>query len=83
MGGIVSDKVELRFKVDRKIIEDLQRRVNAARPIDVIALALGTYDWVTEEVEEGRRIVSLDSDNKDPVRLHAPEFSNIKRNAAA
>lgn len=77
-----SESIELRLKVDRKFLEDLQERVHASKPTEVIRWALGVYDWATEEVSEGRTVLSLDKSGSDPERLHAPEFSTIKKSAA-
>ncbi len=51
-------------KATKKLLGTLQKRTQAAHMTEVIRRSLALYDYVTEQIEEGREIIVRDKDGK-------------------
>ena len=73
-----SEKREVRLTIDSDYLEKLQERVGGSKATDVTRAALALFDWATEEVAQGRIVLSTDKNGGEVRRLATPELSRVK-----
>ena len=71
-------KCEIRANVDESYLNALKQRLDLSNTTDVLRIAFSLLDWVSEEAEAGRMILSASREGKDIRRLVVPELSNTK-----
>ena len=75
---------EVRFNVDDKFLENLQKSLNTTKTTDVVREALTVLNWAVNEKSQGREILSgtvsgNNADASDLVRLATPGLSNVTK----
>ena len=73
-----SKKSELRVAIDADFLKKLEERLGLSKSTDIARAAFTLLDWASEEVQEGRMILSTNREGKDTHRLVMPELSNVK-----
>lgn len=71
-------QTEVRVNIDAEFLAKLQTRLGLSKSTDVAKVALTILDWASDEVEQGRMILSAKKDGKEAHRLVIPELSNVK-----
>lgn len=66
---------EVRFTVDADFLQALQDRLGIDRSTDIARSALTLLDWASNEVKNGRVVVSSDPGGNDVHRLVMPELA--------
>ena len=74
---------EVRFQVDDKFMEDLQKHLQTTKATDVVKEALTVLNWAVKEKAKGREVLSgkLSADREDAqglVRLATPGLDNVR-----
>lgn len=68
---------EVRFNVDDKFLEELQKSLKTSKATDVVREALTVLNWAVNEKSKGREILSGDADANNLVRLATPGLSAV------
>ena len=76
-------QTEVRFLVGTEFLEQLKHRMGDPKATDIVRTALALLDWATEEVEQGRVILSATDQGGDIHELVMPELLNVKALATA
>ncbi|MFV2057886.1 MAG: hypothetical protein ACC707_15575 [Thiohalomonadales bacterium] len=74
-------KTEVRVSLDSNFLNQLEKRLGISKSTDLARVALSLLGWASEEVKEGRQILSTDSEGKQAHRLVMPELTNINKTA--
>jgi len=70
--------MELRLKVDSEFMKNLQARLKTKNNREIVQNALAALDWVSEESEKERVILSSNKDGGEIHRLVLPVLK-VKR----
>lgn len=71
-------QAEVRFLVDRALLDRLQKKLQRPKATDIVRSALTLLDWVTEEVAQKRVIQSSTREGKDIHRLVMPDLQTVE-----
>lgn len=75
-------KTEIRVAIDSDFLSALEDRLGISKSTDLARIALSLLDWASEETEQGRLILSTDSEGKQAHRLVIPELNRITKKAS-
>ena len=71
-------QTEVRFLVGTEYLDNLKARLGESKTTDAMRAALAILDWASEEVEQGRVILSTNQQGGDIHRLVMPALNQVK-----
>lgn len=71
--------MEIRFSVDDSYVKKLQSKLAGSKPTQIASEALSLFSWAVEEVEKGRKIVSLDEQKDTYKEITTPVLDKARR----